>query len=167
MNEPNVLAPQDDEYSTRALAALESEAPSSMDLTEKALFEYTSNSMLAADMMQQGTMAMQKKVLENFDDYTPTEQLTAYQIEVTAANERTGKLLTPLAGMITAKQQALIQANQANQKAGNVNIAIGNVGTAKDEAMADAVGPKVVKGSYDAYQLMQALAAAQKQAPSS
>ena len=157
MPQNNIPKVNDDEYTTRALNALEKAVPDTIDMMGEAVVDYTKNCMAEASRLQHGLAEMQRKLVdEDWESMNNDQRITLYSVETAAANERTGKILSPTFGMVSSKYTAQANAALAAQKSG-VNIAIGNVGNARDEQMAKSLDPGVIKNQYDAYLLINAL----------
>lgn len=153
----NLPKVKDDEFTTRALTALEKSVPDTIDMVGEAVIDYTKNCMAEATRLQKGLAEMQRKLVdEDWETMNADQKITLYSVETAAANERTGKILSPTFGMVSSKYTAQANAALAAQKSG-VNIAIGNVGNARDDAMAKSLDPGVIKNQYDAYLLISEL----------
>lgn len=103
------------------------------------------------------SQSLEQSLEQDLDEMTVTEKITLFNIDRSSTNDRWFKILSPTIGLLTARQQALIQAaSKENQQAAAVQVNVGATGTSRDATVASSTSPEVVSGLNAIFQLAAA-----------
>lgn len=148
------------DLATRAITAIEKsedrkDSVTPVDIVELSVAKFLQSAMDTAVESKRLKNALEDSLIEDLPKMNVSEKITLFNIERSSSNDRDFKLISPSIGMVTARQQAMIQAAskaEAQQAAVQVNVQAG--GNAGDAATAASVSPEVSSGLNTIFQLL-------------
>lgn len=148
------------DLATRAITAIEKsedrkDSVTPVDIVELSVAKFLQSAMDTAVESKRLKNALEDSLIEDLPKMNVSEKITLFNIERSSSNDRDFKLISPSIGMVTARQQAMIQAAskaEAQQAAVQVNVQAG--GNARDAATAASVSPEVSSGLNTIFQLL-------------
>lgn len=148
------------DLATRAISAIEKsedrkDSVTPVDIVELSVAKFLQSAMDTAVESKRLKNALEDSLIEDLPKMNVSEKITLFNIERSSSNDRDFKLISPSIGMVTARQQAMIQAAskaEAQQAAVQVNVQAG--GNARDAATAASVSPEVSSGLNTIFQLL-------------
>lgn len=148
------------DLATRAITAIEKsedrkDSVTPVDIVELSVAKFLQSAMDTAVESKRLKNALEDSLIEDLPKMNVSEKITLFNIERSSSNDRDFKLISPSIGMVTARQQAMIQAAskaEAQQAAVQVNVQAG--GNARDAATAASVSPEVGSGLNTIFQLL-------------
>lgn len=148
------------DLATRAITAIEKsedrkDSVTPVDIVELSVAKFLQSAMDTAVESKRIKNALEDSLIEDLPKMNVSEKITLFNIERSSSNDRDFKLISPSIGMVTARQQAMIQAAskaEAQQAAVQVNVQAG--GNARDAATAASVSPEVSSGLNTIFQLL-------------
>lgn len=148
------------DLATRAISAIEKsedrkDSVTPVDIVELSVAKFLQSAMDTAVESKRLKNALEDSLIEDLPKMNVSEKITLFNIERSSSNDRDFKLISPSIGMVTARQQAMIQAAskaEAQQAAVQVNVQAG--GNARDAATAANVSPEVSSGLNTIFQLL-------------
>lgn len=148
------------DLATRAITAIEKsedrkDSVTPVDIVELSVARFLQSAMDTAVESKRLKNALEDSLIEDLPKMNVSEKITLFNIERSSSNDRDFKLISPSIGMVTARQQAMIQAAskaEAQQAAVQVNVQAG--GNARDAATAASVSPEVSSGLNTIFQLL-------------
>ncbi len=161
------------DQAVRAVAVIENketQAPSTpMEIVEQNVSDFLEKAIAVTVASSKLSQALEKSFIDDLEAGTmkTDEKIALFNIERSSSNDRLFKLLSPTFGVITAKQQAEIQAQSkkaaAAQTAVQVNVQAGN----SADALVASKTPANVEAGLNALFQMAAARAAEKAAQKS
>lgn len=125
-----------------------------VSIVESTVADFLQKAIDATLCSNQLSRSIEQSLIADLPSMSTNEKLTLYNIERSSSNDTLGKLLQPTIGLITARQQSIIQAaakESASAAAMQVNIGVGNN---QDSLVASATSPEVVTGLNTIFQLI-------------
>lgn len=151
------------ELASRAITSIEKaevrkEELTPVDIVENSVANFLGKVIDATVESNKLSAALEQSLIDDLDEMSTAEKITLFNIERSSSNDKWFKILSPSIGLITARQQAIIQgqAKEAAQAAAvqvNVNSSLGN---SRDAAVASATSPEVNSGLNTIFQLINA-----------
>lgn len=146
------------DLATQALATIDKtenkENESPIGMVEKTVADFLNKAIEATLSSNRLATALEDSLINDLPEMKPNEKIALINIERSSMNDRIFKLLSPSFGLLTAKQQAEIQA-KAKQESQNaavqVNIGQGNT---QDSIVASKTPAEVETGLYTLFQLI-------------
>lgn len=160
---PIVQDDKDLDLASKALIAVEkselrAEEVTPVDTVERSVADFLGKAISATIESSKLSSALEDSLIADLESMTTTEKITLFNIDRSSVNDRWMKILQPTIGLITARQQAVIQAagkEAAQQAAVQVNVGTG-VGNTRDAAIANTTPPEVTSGLNTLFQLIAA-----------
>lgn len=148
------------DLATRAITAIEKsedrkDSVTPVDIVELSVAKFLQSAMDTAVESKRLKNALEDSLIDDLPKMNVSEKITLFNIERSSSNDRDFKLISPSIGMVTARQQAMIQAAskaEAQQAAVQVNVQAG--GNARDATTAASVSPEVSSGLNTIFQLL-------------
>ncbi len=147
------------DLATSALATIEKTESTVTSSAIDTVRESVANFLVAATEAAKESNRLSKVLEESFIEdiengkMTMTEKITLLNIERSAANDRTTKIISPTFGMITEEFRAKIQADARKEQSSTaVQVNVG--GNSLDAQVAATVSPDVGSGLNTLFQLM-------------
>lgn len=148
------------DFATRAITAIEKsedrkDSVTPVDIVELSVAKFLQSAMDTAVESKRLKNALEDSLIDDLPKMNVSEKITLFNIERSSSNDRDFKLISPSIGMVTARQQAMIQAAskaEAQQAAVQVNVQAG--GNARDATTAASVSPEVSSGLNTIFQLL-------------
>lgn len=148
------------DLATRAITAIEKsedrkDSVTPVDIVELSVARFLQSAMDTAVESKRLKNALEDSLIDDLPKMNVSEKITLFNIERSSSNDRDFKLISPSIGMVTARQQAMIQAAskaEAQQAAVQVNVQAG--GNARDATTAASVSPEVSSGLNTIFQLL-------------
>lgn len=147
------------DVATKAILAIDKAEDRSENLTPVAIVEHSvadflGKAMDAAVRSEKLATALEDSLIADLPEMSTTEKITLYNIERSAANDNKFKLLSPSIGLLTARQQAIIQAASKEAQQAAVQVNVNSAGNPRDEAVSSSASPEVISGLNTLFQLM-------------
>lgn len=148
------------DIATQALATIDKteskENESPIGMVEKSVADFLNKAIEATMASNRLAVALEDSLIEDLPEMKPNEKIALMNIERSSMNDRLFKLLSPSFGLLTAKQQAEIQA-KAKQESQNaaVQVNIGQ-GNSQDSIVASKTPADVENGLNTLFQLIAA-----------
>ena len=170
---PVIQSDKDLELSARAAMSMEAgedrkATVTPVDIVENSVATFLGKAIEATLYSNKLSQALEDSLTEDLPNMSTNEKITLYNIEKSSSNDRLFKMLSPTIGLITARQQALIQATakEAQNAAVQINVQNG-AGNARDAAVASSADPAAIAGLNTIFQLIAAKAGSLKKEESS
>lgn len=157
---------------TQALKAVETsedrkDTKTPVDIVEGSVADFLGKAIDATLYSTKLSQALEDDLISDLPSMSTSEKITLFNIDRSSANDRLFKMLSPTIGLISARQQAMIQAAgkaEAAQQAAAVQVNIGAASGGLDANVA-ANTPQEVKAGLNAiFQLIASRSANLKQA---
>lgn len=157
----NIINTEDQlDLATRALAQIdnneEKEESSPIRMVENSIANFLEQAIKVTIDSTKLSRALEDDLIKSLSDMKTDEKIALFNIERSSNNDRLFKLLSPTINMITAKQQAEIQAQakkDAQQAAVQVNV---GAGSTLDSTIASKTPAEVEIGLNTLFQLLAA-----------
>lgn len=158
------------DLAARALANIENteetkqEESSPIRMVENSIANFLEQAIKVTIDSTKLSQALENSLIDSLPEMKTDEKIALFNIERSSNNDRLFKLLSPTINMITAKQQAEIQAQakkEAQQAAVQVNVN-GSAGNSLDSLVASKTSAEVETGLNALFQLLASKAKQQE-----
>ena len=128
-----------------------------VNIVEDSVADFLERAIRATLESNKLSQALEDSLAADLSEMSVTEKITLFNIDRSSTNDKWFKILSPSIGLLTARQQALIQAASKEQQAAAVQVNVGAVGGGNpiDAKIAASAPPEAISGIASIFQLAE------------